>query len=196
MHLPTHGSTGRAAFAAAATLGLLASTTASAAFVEHYWNVEWVPGVNPDGLSPRSAIGVNGTWPPPIVNVNASDVLRMHVTNKLGTGVGAAMHTHGLYFNRTVWMDGAVGVTQCPIPPDESFTYEPLNSALADPNAEKQVGTYWMHGHYKGQYVDGFRTPFIIHPDTPETQPYKYDEDYTIIISDWYHDSHEELLGA
>lgn len=52
-----------------------------------------------------------------------------------------------------------------------------------------------MHGHYKGQYVDGLRTPLIIHPDEPQDQPYKYDEDYTFVLGDWYHDEHAYLLS-
>lgn len=44
---------------------------ARAADVNLVWNVGWVNDVNPDGLASRRAIGVNGTWPPPII-VSAS----------------------------------------------------------------------------------------------------------------------------
>lgn len=55
-----------------------------------------------------------------------------------------------------------------------------------------QSGTYWIHSHYDGQYVDGLRTPFIIHPSTPE--PYTYDGDYTVVVTDWYDDQHSVLI--
>lgn len=42
-----------------------------------------------------------------------------------------------------------------------------------------------------GQYVDGFRAPLII-KNANET--YKYDEEYTVAVSDWYHDEHSVLL--
>lgn len=66
------------------------------------------------------------------------------------------------------------------------------------------------HGHYKGQYVDGMRTPNIIHNAAGEV--HKYDDDYTVILADWcvdaaracgraeliclrrYHDEHDFLL--
>lgn len=44
-------------------------------------------------------------------------------------------------------MDGSGGVTQCPIPPGQSFTYN-----FTIPN---QWGTYWWHAHAASQYVDG-----------------------------------------
>lgn len=47
----------------------------------------------------------------------------------------------------TNWMDGSGGVTQCPIPPGQSFTYN-----FTVPN---QWGTYWWHAHAASQYVDG-----------------------------------------
>lgn len=47
------------------------------------------------------------------------------------------------------------------------------------------------HGHYKGQYTDGFRTPSIIHN---ENEVHQYDDDYTVILGDWYHDEHEFLI--
>lgn len=44
-----------------------------------------------------------------------------------------------------------------------------------------------------GQYVDGLRTPLVIHPEGAD-QHYKYDEDYTVVLGDWYHDLHHNLL--
>ena len=124
----------RATLAAAAlfTLG------ASAATVDHFWNIEWVGPYNPDGLQPRAVIGVNGTWPPPPINVNASDFLRVHATNSLNTGAGASLHSHGMFFNHTGYYDGAVGITQCLIPPNNSLTYEVLNSPSASEGRARQ----------------------------------------------------------
>jgi iron transport multicopper oxidase len=48
----------------------------------------------------------------------------------------------------------------------------------------EQTGTYWIHSHVMGQYPDGLRSPFIIRNPN---EPYKYDEDITISLSDWYH---------
>lgn len=45
----------------------------------------------------------------------------------------------------------------------------------------------------QGQYVDGLRTPFVIHP--PE-EVASYDEEFTIILGDWYHEQHSELIKS
>lgn len=71
------------------------------------------------------------------------------------------------------------------IPPGQTFTYEiPVN-------ASGQWGTYWVHAHDNGQYVDGLRAPFLIHPPT---EHHKYDEEFTVILSDWYHQEHGVML--
>lgn len=168
---------------------------ASAALVEQWWDVGYVDNVNPDGRFPRRVIGVNGTWPPPLINVNSSDILKIHVTNKLGDGNGTSLHSHGMYFNGTGYYDGAVSFTQCPIGADQTYSYEVLNSPKSPPGTQPQWGTFWTHGHYRGQYVDGLRTASVIHADRPGTQAHSYDEDYTLVMGDWYHDEHTPLLA-
>lgn len=65
------------------------------------------------------------TCRPPSINSTTGDIIRIHATNGLGTeGLGTALHAHGMMFNNSNWFDGAVGVTQCPIPPGETLTYD------------------------------------------------------------------------
>lgn len=59
-------------------------------------------------------------------------------------------------------------------------------------NASGQWGTYWAHAHSKGQYVDGLRTPLVLRPPT---EVHKYDEEFTVVIGDWYHDEQAPLLA-
>jgi len=88
-----------------------------------------------------------------------------------------------MYFNKTSYYDGAPGVTQCGIPEGQSLSYHiPVDS---------QWGSYWWHSHVGAQYVDGLRAPFIIHHPN---ETYAYDGDYTLVVSDWYHDQHSKLL--
>jgi iron transport multicopper oxidase len=62
--------------------------------------------------------------PPPVVATQGDKVI-MHVTNTLGeSGMGTALHTHGMFFNGSNWADGAVSTTQCPIPPNQTLSYE------------------------------------------------------------------------
>ncbi|KAK7036555.1 ferroxidase fet3 [Paramarasmius palmivorus] len=150
---------------------------------EVWWNITYVEGVNPDGLATRRAIGVNGTWPPPPIEVSTNDSLVVHATNSLS--LPTSLHHHGMFFNSTSWMDGAVGVSECGIPPGSTFDYAvPINTS-------GQWGTYWVHAHASGQYVDGLRAPVILHP---AQEVYSYDEEFTIVLGDWYHTEHSVLL--
>lgn len=110
---------------------LFLSTCALAGVKELWWNVTYVENANPDGLYARRVIGVNDTWPfvllssaphcltidffsphgrPPPISVNTTDSLLIHVTN--GLDEPTTLHNHGMFFNSTTWMDGAMGVSQ------------------------------------------------------------------------------------
>ncbi|KAG1867396.1 Fet3 protein [Suillus subluteus] len=169
-------------------LPLLAlSSSALAGVQELWWNVTYVQDANPDGLFERRVIGVNGTWPPPPIEVSTTDSLLVHVTNSIDQLT--TLHHHGMYFNATSWMDGAMGVSQCGIPPGQTFDYVvPINSS-------GQVGTYWAHGHANGIYVDGLRTPLLLHSPN-ETYGADYDAEFTISLSDWYHEEQPVLSAA
>lgn len=49
-------------------------------------------------------------------------------------------------------MDGVNGITQCPIAPGSSFTYEWM---------AMQYGSSWYHSHYSEQYADGTVGPIV-----------------------------------
>ena len=95
---------------------------AVAATVTYNWDLTWVTA-NPDGAMARPVIGINGQWPCPTINVGVGDRLVVNVNNKLGNET-TGIHFHGLYQQGSAQMDGAVGVTQCSIPPGSQFTYE------------------------------------------------------------------------
>ncbi|KAI7866443.1 multicopper oxidase-domain-containing protein [Spinellus fusiger] len=164
---------------------LLMSLVANSGIVQakriiYKWKITYVHA-NPDCLFPRQVVGVNGAWPPPTIHASLNDTLVIHVHNTLD--IPTALHSHGQFQNGTVWMDGAVHVTQCEIPPNYNFTYE-FNIT--------QTGTYWIHSHYMGQYTDGLRSPMILHHPI---EPYPYDYDLVVPISDWYHNSSKHNLG-
>jgi len=157
----------------------LASTAAQAAVVTYNWNLTYV-NANPDGLFERRVLGVNGQFPVPSINVTLNDTLVINVINQLDEPT--SLHAHGLFQTGNAQYDGPSMVTQCPIPPGANFTYTiPI----------EQHGTYWIHGHNKGHYVDGLRAPLIIH-NTKET--YTYDEEHVIALADWYHKEHEVMV--
>ncbi|KAK0215678.1 Fet3 protein [Armillaria fumosa] len=162
---------------------LLFASPVLAGVQEIWWNITYVEDANPDGLFNRRVVGINNTWPIPLIDISANDSLVVHATNSLDEV--STLHHHGMFFNSTSWMDGALQVSECGIPPGGQFDYVvPINSS-------GQWGTYWVHGHAKGHYVDGLRGPVVIHPSK---EVYSYDEEFTIILADWYHEQHEDLL--
>ncbi|KAI8816604.1 Cupredoxin [Fimicolochytrium jonesii] len=163
---------------AAATLAL-ASLTPTLAAATYNFDINYLNDVNPDGLYPRRVITVNNKWPPPLVLAKVNETLSINVKNSLP--VPTSLHSHGLFFNKTNWLDGAPGVTQCGIPTGSEFKYE---------YTPAQHGTFWYHAHNRGQYVDGFRGPLIIQA---AQEAYKYDHEYVVILHDWYHKEYEEI---
>ncbi|KAI9701198.1 MAG: hypothetical protein M1836_001867 [Candelina mexicana] len=156
---------------------------AQAATVTYDFNITWVL-TNPDGAFEKPTIGINGQWPLPHITANVGDRVVVNVTNHLGNQ-STSLHFHGLYQNGTPEMDGAVGASQCAIPPGSSFTYD---------FKIKQPGTYWYHSHNNGQYPDGLRGALIVHdPDSPYKD--QYDEEIVLTLSDWYHDQMPPLIA-
>ena len=48
---------------------------------------------------------------------------------------------------------------------------------------------FWL---LQGHYVDGLRAPLVLHPPK---EAYSYDEEFTVILGDWYHQEHQVLLS-
>lgn len=149
---------------------------------QYDFNVSYVTA-NPDGVFERQVIGINGEWPIPIIRVKKDDRVVINLTNNL-PDKNTSLHFHGLFQKDQNGMDGPEMVTQCPIPPGFTFTY---NFTVPD-----QVGTYWYHSHSGNQYGDGLRGMFII--EDTEEPPFKYDEEITVSVSDWYHKSGPALM--
>ncbi|KAH8759376.1 Cupredoxin [Diaporthe sp. PMI_573] len=107
----------------------------------------------PDGFW-KPMVLVNGQSPGPLIEACTGDTVRVRVTNMLPNNASTSVHFHGIDQRGTPWADGVAGVTQCGIPPGESFTYE---FAL-----ERQRGTFWYHAHAAVQYTDGLYGPIVV----------------------------------
>lgn len=99
----------------------LFKSIALGATVTYNFDVGWVYA-NPDGLARRPVMGINGKWPIESIVATKGDQVIVNVKNSLGNE-STSLHFHGLYQNGTTHMDGPVGVSQCKIPPGNSFTY-------------------------------------------------------------------------
>lgn len=139
---------------------------------------------NPDGVF-RPMILINYQFPGPLIEANEGDTIVVHVDNQATNAT--AIHWHGIYQIGTPYMDGTVGVTQCPIAPGHSFTYEFTLTG--------QSGTYWWHGHQGLQSSDGLHGPLIVHGrEERALQEIPYDTDRVVMLSDHYHDLSSALL--
>ncbi|MFJ9419246.1 multicopper oxidase family protein [Streptomyces sp. NPDC101227] len=103
------------------------------------------------------------------VRVTAGDTLQLKVANHLPAYT--TVHWHGLVLRND--MDGVPGITQRPIKPGASFTYE-----FATPSP----GTYWMHPHVGVQIDRGLYAPLIV--DDPK-EPLSYDKEWIVMVDDW-----------
>lgn len=98
------------------------ATLTRAKNVTYDFKIGWLTA-NPDGAKARPVMGINGQWPIPHITADVGDRVIVNVVNELGNQ-STSLHFHGLYQNGTTHMDGPAGVTQCPIAPGASFTYD------------------------------------------------------------------------
>lgn len=106
---------------AEAALLLALPQLAFAATKKFDFDIGWVRA-NPDNAFERPVIGINGKWPIPTIEVNIGDRVIIDAHNSLGNQ-STSLHFHGLFMNGSTQMDGPAGVSQCPIVPGTTFTY-------------------------------------------------------------------------
>ena len=112
----------------------------------------------------------NGTVPGPQITLAAGDTLRARVVNQLPAPL--TVHWHGIAIRND--MDGVPDLTQKPIQPGGSYTYE---FTVSDP------GTYFYHSHYGTQLDRGLYGPLIV-TDPGASHP-NGQRDVAIMLDDW-----------
>jgi FtsP/CotA-like multicopper oxidase with cupredoxin domain len=131
-------------------------------------NIEWEtePG------KVFNAFAYNDLVPGPEIRVTEGDPCRFIVRNEMNQST--AIHWHGLDVSND--QDGLPFVTQPPIRPGETFTYE-----FVAPNP----GSHMYHSHHNSleQVVGGLLGAFIIEPKDRKNEPV-VDHDLTMILND------------
>ncbi len=127
---------------------------------------ELLPGVT------TQAITYNGSVPGPTIRVTEGDTLRVTFVNELDQDT--TVHWHGLHVPNS--MDGVPGVTQDPVKPGATFTYEFTAS---------HAGTFMYHPHANEveQIDNGLYGLLIIDPQTPD--PTRFDKDFSMVLGAW-----------
>ena len=98
-------------------------------------------------------VEINDHYPAPPMHVMEGSLVHVKVINNILGGVAPTIHFHGFKMGQGYyWYDGVVGLTQCGIDPNQSFTYSFIAS---------EVGIRWFHGHSSGVKLDGLYGAFI-----------------------------------
>lgn len=132
-------------------------------------------GKSPVNLVPESNLTTNawcfnGIVPGPEIRVRQGARLRIKVDNAIDEDT--TVHWHGMRVPNA--MDGVPHLTQPPIKPGETFTYE--FDAI-------DAGTFWYHPHQRSfeQVGRGLYGPLIVE----EKNPIRVDRDVTWVLDDW-----------
>ena len=120
----------------------------------------------------EKARGYNKMIPGPTLRAIDGDKVRINVTNNLEEST--AVHWHGIFVPNA--MDGVPFVTQDPIQPGKTFTYE---------FTIRNSGSHMYHSHHNSadQVNRGLLGAFIIAPKDPASYP-KYDKEVILIMND------------
>jgi FtsP/CotA-like multicopper oxidase with cupredoxin domain len=127
------------------------------------WEIQ--PGLVVDGW------GYNGQIPGPELRVREGDLVRVQLRNDLP--VPTTIHWHGI--DVPLAQDGVPGLSQEPVLPGGSFTYE---FTATNP------GTRWYHSHVdsNAQLELGLYGAFIVEPRQPG--PLLFDREYTYLLDE------------
>ncbi|MDQ2668562.1 MAG: multicopper oxidase domain-containing protein [Gemmatimonadota bacterium] len=124
-----------------------------------------------------SAMAYNDQVPGPQIRVREGDRVRVNLKNEMSQST--SIHFHGMELPND--MDGVPYITQPPVKPGDSFTYE-----FTIP--EGNVGTNMYHSHHNSttQVGTGLLGAFIVEPRTPRPIE-KVAHDYLLVLNDGAH---------
>ncbi|KAL9266198.1 L-ascorbate oxidase-like protein [Drosera capensis] len=140
------------------------------------WNVTY--GIRSPLGVPQQVILINGQFPGPNLNTTTNNNIVLNVFNNLD-------EPSGIQQRKNSWHDGTPG-TMCPIQPGTNFTYRF--------QVKDQIGSFHYYPTLGFQKAaggfGGLRVNSRLLIPVPFADP---ENDYTILIGDWYSKSHVEL---
>ncbi|KAL9270494.1 L-ascorbate oxidase-like protein [Drosera capensis] len=141
------------------------------------WNVSYGTRA-PLGI-PQQVILINGQFPGPNLNTTTNNNIIINVFNNLDEPLS------GIQQRKNSWHDGTAG-TMCPIQPGTNFTYRF--------QVKDQIGSFYYYPSLGLQKASGgfggLRVNSRLLIPVPFADP---EDDYTVLIGDWYSKSHVEL---
>jgi len=128
----------------------------------------------------RTAMAINGSVPGPILRWREGDTVTLRVRNRLQQDT--SIHWHGIILPAN--MDGVPGLSFHGIAPNGMYEYK---------FKVQQNGTYWYHSHSGFQEQVGVYGALVI--DAKEPEPFTYDRDYVVMLSDWTDENPARVLS-
>ncbi|KAG2686259.1 hypothetical protein I3760_10G167700 [Carya illinoinensis] len=145
------------------------------------WNVTYGT-IAPLGV-PQQGILINGQFPGPNINSTTNNNIIINVFNNLDESF--LVTWNGIQHRKNSWQDGTLG-TMCPIPPKTNYTYHF--------QVKDQIGSYIYYPttamHRAAGAFGGLRVNSRLLIPVPYADP---EDDYTVLIGDWYIKSHSTL---
>jgi len=120
----------------------------------------------------RPAMAINGQIPGPVLRFHEGEEVVINVANRLREHT--SIHWHGLILPSS--QDGVPGISDGFQGIDAGGTHQYRFPLV-------QAGTYWYHSHSGLQEQSGIYGAIVIDPVRPD--PYGFDRDYIIQLSDW-----------
>ncbi|XP_057954147.1 L-ascorbate oxidase homolog [Malania oleifera] len=170
------------------TLGLLWCLSVLVAVVQgedpyltFTWNITYGT-ISPLGV-PQQGILINGQFPGPNINSTSNNNILVNVFNNLDEPF--LLTWNGVQQRKNSWQEGLAG-TNCPIPPGKNYTYHF--------QVKDQIGSYFYFPstsmHRAAGAFGGLRVNSRLLIPVPFPDP---EDDYTVLIGDWYTKSHTVL---
>ncbi|KAI6686788.1 hypothetical protein NL676_032701 [Syzygium grande] len=145
------------------------------------WNVTYGI-IAPLGI-PQQGILINGQFPGPNINSTTNNNIVVNVFNNLDEPF--LLTWNGIQQRKNSWQDGTLGAS-CPIPPGQNYTYRF--------QVKDQIGSYSYYPttamHRAAGGFGGLRVNSRLLIPVPYADP---EDDYTVLIGDWYSKSHTTL---
>ncbi len=123
---------------------------------------------------------INGSLPGPTLRWREGDNVTLRVRNRLAEDT--SIHWHGIILPAN--MDGVPGLSFEGIAPGGLYEYR---------FKVRQNGTYWYHSHSGLQEQAGVYGALVI--DAREPEPFSYDRDYVVLLSDWSDEKPQRILA-
>ncbi|KAF7828763.1 L-ascorbate oxidase-like protein [Senna tora] len=151
------------------------------AYKYYTWTVTY--GTRSPLAIPQQVILINGQFPGPRLDVVTNDNIILNLVNKLDEPF--LLTWNGIKQRKNSWQDGVLG-TNCPIPPNSNYTYKF--------QAKDQIGTYTYFPSTQFHKASGGFGALNIYHRSVISIPYANpDDDFTLLIGDWYNTHHKKL---